>query len=124
MDNLSLFAAAFAGGITAGSVGGIITEFRRRRRERAARKEVAELAQQATDALLNVAGMTGLPPGWVGGKAKVTGSAQVTGVESVNVREFFDALDAADLPTPGCDCTECDARRMRRAAADVKRDGQ
>lgn len=45
------------------------------------------------------------------------------GVEVVNAREFFEALAAVDLPTPGCGCDACDEKRIRRAA-DAERSGK
>jgi hypothetical protein len=100
-----LAAAAFG---LAGAVYGEI----RHRQARKLRKQAVDIAAAATKAII----------GSLGASLASPLASQVTGVESIGGREFFDALNAADLPTPGCGCAECDARRMRRASADVKRD--
>ena len=100
METLIVGAAAFAGGVIVVVLGSVIDHVRRKRRERQIQAELRDLAEQAKKVLID-----GIR----------SGRGKPFGVESVNAKEFFDALDAADLPTPGCGCAECDARRLRQA---------
>lgn len=97
----------------AGVAGAVYGEIRHRQ-ARKIRKQAVEVVKAATAAVI----------GSLGANLAAPLSSRIVGVESISGREFFDALNAADLPTPGCGCEECDARRMRRAAEDAKRGEQ
>lgn len=115
MDTNQILAYAGFGASLLGA-GAAIDARLKLRKARKLEAKAQELAKAAADALISGLA-TRLTDRLYG-----AGGDQVIGTEVINPREFLEALHAADLPTPGCGCEVCDDRRMRRAAAAVKRD--